>query len=156
MQRYLSGGLSYEEVAAEFDVNVSTLSNWMSQTRSMPQKKDKGRSAPARTDEGRTPQEKLELLLRSAALAEEELGEFLRAHGLRDGDLERWQREALSGLGDEVLPPAAQARLKRAERQVVKTQARLREAEALLDLQKKVQALWVDRAADDECDESSE
>ena len=72
---------------------------------------------------------------------------FLRREGLRDGDLERWQQEALSGLG-ATEPPGSSRRVRELERKMIKTEKRLREATALLDLQKKVQALW--RDADDD------
>ena len=76
-----------------------------------------------------------------------ERGAFLRREGLRDGDLERWQQEALSGLG-ATEPPGSSRRVRELERKMIKTEKRLREATALLDLQKKVQALWGD--ADDD------
>lgn len=155
LKRYFSGGLRHAEVATEFDVVESTFSNWVSEAQDMTKKNHKKRTA-AKSKDGRSPQEKFHLLLEAAALSEAGKGEFLRRHGLRDGDLERWEREALSGLGDSAMPPAAEAQVKLAERKAAKSQARLREAEALLELQKKFQALWVDRAEDDEPNESAE
>ena len=75
-------------------------------------------------------------LLEAQALPEDERGAFLRREGLRDGDLERWQQEALSGLG-ATEPPGSSRRVRELERKMIKTEKRLREATALLDLQKK-------------------
>ena len=152
MRQYLGGGRSYAEVGAEFDVNASTLSKWVSDSRRMVKKKRKGRASP-KGGEGRSESNKLKLLLEAAALGESDKGEFLRRHGLRDGDLERFERETTARLQGED-SPATKARLKRMERELTKTTARLREAEALLELQKKIQALWVDRAADEPADGS--
>ena len=140
MQRYLQGDGSYREVAEEFDVNKSTLTNWVSDARRV--KKQHGKQGKGGGVKAVAAKEKLRLMVEALSLSEEARGEFLRRHGLRDGDLERWERAALIGLGDDRIPPAAAQRVKRAERKVAKTVARLKEAEALLELQKKVQALW--------------
>jgi len=81
-------------------------------------------------------------LMAASQLSDAELGEFLRREGLRDGDLERFKAEALSGLGGAVHSPSDQRRIQELERVNVKQEKRLREAEVLLELQKKVQELW--------------
>ena len=105
--------------------------------------KDKGR-----TPDDRTAQEKFALLLKARTLPDEQLGEFLRTEGLREGDLERWEQEALGGLEKGPSNEAQSRQVRELERQGRKTAKRLKEAEALLELQKKVQALWGD--ADDD------
>ena len=52
---------------------------------------------PVPTDE-RSASEKLRLVLEARRLPELEQGVFLRREGIKDGDLERWEQEALSGL----------------------------------------------------------
>jgi transposase-like protein len=152
LQRYLQSDSSYREVSEEFDVNMSTLRSWVSNARRVKKQQGKQQGKSGRTEEVAA-KEKLRLMVEARGLSGEARGEFLRRHGLRDGDLERWERAALMGLGDNRLPPAAAERVKRAERKAAKTMARLKEAEALLDLQKKVQALW---RSSDEVDESAE
>jgi hypothetical protein len=98
------------------------------------------RPTPA-TPDSRSPQDKLRLLLEASKLTEDGRGEFLRREGLRDGDLERFEAEALVGLGGEVTA-AERRRVQELERVNAKQQKRLREAEVLLELQKKVQELW--------------
>ena len=75
-------------------------------------------------------------------MPDSELGEFLRREGLREGDLERWEQEAADGLRPAAAAQATERQLREMEKRLHKTERRLREAEALLDLQKKVQALW--------------
>ena len=99
------------------------------------------RPTPA-TPDSRSPQEKLRLLLEASKLTEDERGEFLRREGLRDGDIERFEAEALGGLGGEAHNAAERRRLQELERVNAKQEKRLREAEVLLELQKKVQELW--------------
>ena len=87
-------------------------------------------------------QEKLRVLLEAARLPETERGEFLRREGLRDGDLQRFEAEALSGLGGEVHSAVDQRRIRELERVNAKQEKRLREAEVLIQLQKKAHELW--------------
>ena len=96
----------------------------------------------------RSAAEKLRLVFTAKALSDEERGEFLRREGIHDDDLERWEEDALDGLEDEKTRAANRRRVRDLERQNKKQKKRLREAEALLELQKKVQALWGDEDDD--------
>ena len=91
-------------------------------------------------------------MLEAASLSPFELGEFLRKNGLRDGDLERWKADATSGLRGGREYRGQSRRVRDLERQNRRYGKRLREAEALLELQKKVQALW--EAGDDDMTQS--
>jgi hypothetical protein len=86
--------------------------------------------------------EKLRLVFEARGLSEDERGEFLRREGVHDEDLRRWEEEALTGLEDKRRVQALERQLREAERARTKTEKRLREANALLELQKKVQELW--------------
>jgi len=87
------------------------------------------------TDE-RAPEEKLRLLLEARPLADEQLGEFLRREGIREGDLERWEQEALGGLQRGPSDAGKSRQIRELERRVHKSEKRLKEANALLELQK--------------------
>jgi hypothetical protein len=104
-------------------------------------KKTKPTSA-ATTSDNRRAEEKLRLLLEASRLSETERGEFLRREGLRDDDLKRFEAEALSGLGGEVSSAADQRRILELERLNAKQEKRLREADVLIELQKKAHELW--------------
>lgn len=152
VERYLTSDLTQEEVAEQFGATKGNVSYWVKAAGSHAVKKKTKRSSsvmgqginePARSrPDDRNAQEKLRVLLEGSRLSEVERGEFLRREGLRDGDLERFEAEALGGLGSGVRSPADQRRIQELERVNTKQEKRLREAEVLLELQKKVQELW--------------
>lgn len=141
VERYLRSDLTLEQVGEQFGTTRSTIHHWVksSRSRALSKKKHQGETS---TPDDRSPQDKLRLLLEASKIPEAARGEFLRREGLRDGDLERFEAEALSGLSGEVRSPADQRRLQELERLNAKQEKRLREAEVLLELQKKVQELW--------------
>ena len=106
---------------------------------------------PVATD-GRSPEDKLRLILAAKGLSDDERGEFLRREGVHDGDLERWEQEALGGLRGGEGSAWQGRRIRELERGSKTKDKRLKEATALLDLQKKVHALWGDE--DDDTDQS--
>jgi transposase-like protein len=150
-RRYLTTDLTQRQVAEEFGASSWSIRTWVhqAQERSAVAKKSKrATNAERRSTEQRSAEEKLRLLLEARALTEEQLGEFLRREGLHDGDLERWRAEALGGLGGQLHNDADRCRIAELERAALKQHKRLREAEALLELQKKVQALWGEKEDD--------
>ena len=141
VERYLTSDLTLEQVGEQFGTTRSTIHHWVKASGSRAlSRKNKPREAS--TTDGRSPQDKLRLLLEATKIPEAERGEFLRREGLRDGDLERFEAEALSGLSGGVHSATDQRRLRELERVNAKQEKRLREAEVLLELQKKVQELW--------------
>ncbi|RYZ01499.1 MAG: hypothetical protein EOO73_35390 [Myxococcales bacterium] len=61
---------------------------------------------------------------------------------LRDDDLKRFEAEALGGLAGEVRSASDQRRILELERLNAKQEKRLREADVLIELQKKAHELW--------------
>lgn len=141
--RYLTTDLTLEEVGEQFGTNKNNICNWVKAAAGSQalRKKSKPTTAATRSDD-RTPQEKLRLLLEASRLSEAERGEFLRREGLRDDDLKRFEAEALSGLSGEVHSTADQRRIQELERVNAKQEKRLREADVLIELQKKAHELW--------------
>jgi transposase-like protein len=140
--RYLTTDLTLEEVGEQFGTSRSNICNWVKAAAGSQALKKKTKPSAMATPDSRTPQEKLRVLMEASRLPEAERGEFLRREGLRDGDLERFEAEALSGLSGQVHSPIDQRRIQELERTNAKQERRLREAEVLLDLQKKVHELW--------------
>jgi transposase-like protein len=142
--RYLTTDLTLEEVGEQFGTHKSNICNWVKAAAGSQALKKKTKSMTEETTpDSRTAQEKLGLLLAASRLSEEERGEFLRREGLRDDDLRRFEAEALSGLrGGEVHSETDQRRIRELERVNAKQEKRLREAEVIIDLQKKAQELW--------------
>lgn len=145
MQRYLNSDLTLTEVGEQFGTSRYTLAAWLkeAETQNEVSKKPKQHlvAAAVATDE-RSGTEKLRLIIEANSLSEEQLGEFLRREGLRDGDLERFRLEALGGLDGKVHSQQDRRQIQELERMNAKQAKRLREAEVLLELQKKVQELW--------------
>jgi transposase len=143
MQRYLNSDLTLTEVGEQFGTGRYNLASWLKQAESPTEVSKKEQATPpaVSTDE-RSAAEKLRVLIEAGRLSSEELGEFLRREGLRDGDLERFRAEALGGLEGKVHSPQDRRQIQELERVNAKQAKRLREAEVLLELQKKVQELW--------------
>ncbi len=83
----------------------------------------------------------------AAAIAETELGPFLRREGLHEDDLARFRDEvrnaAVAGLTASKKPRSdEQKRIKDLERELKRKEAALAETAALLVLRKKAGALW--------------
>ena len=143
MQRYLNSDLTLTEVGEQFGTGRYNLASWLKQAESPDEvsKKQPVKPAAVSTDE-RSAADKLRVLIEAGRLSSEDLGEFLRREGLRDGDLERFRAEALGGLEGKVHSPQDRRQIQELERVNAKQAKRLREAEVLLELKKKVQELW--------------
>jgi hypothetical protein len=81
-------------------------------------------------------------MMELSPLCDVERGELMRREGVHDGDLERWREEAIAGLGGQLHNEADLRRIRELEKGQAKLDKRLREAKALLELSKKVNALW--------------
>src|SRR5687768_8672650 len=101
LTRMLSPGApSVGLIANEVGVHVGTLYRWR---RDSVQPRLEDDTPPDDTPKARsqlTPLDKVRLLVEASTLTEDERGAFLRRHGLRQIDLDRWQ----SAL-DEALDP---------------------------------------------------
>jgi len=148
VRRYLTSSLGYAEVAAEIGAHHTTLRAWVSKARARTRHEEEEADVKKRRPDDRLPAEKFRLLLEASSLSEDSMGAFLRENGLRDGDLDRWRKEAVDGLDPNGYGPSQARRLRELEKRERKTQKRLKEAQALLVLQKKVAALWGDEDAD--------
>mgnify|MGYP000013750528 CR=1 FL=1 len=150
VRRYVTTEHSYAEVADEIGASIWAVRSWVHAASRAGAKVEE--SAMKSRPDDRSPEEKLELLLKAAARGEEELGVFLRENGLHDGDLKRLNVDVTSGLGRAVGTRGQSRRVQALERENRRQAKRLREAEALLELQKKLQALWADEDDDMETD----
>jgi len=149
-RRYLTTDLTYRELAEEIGACSWSVRAWVKNLRETGSvAKDKKRKKRKASTDKRPSEEKLRLLLEARSLSEEERGAFLRREGVHDGDLERWEREALGGLAGAVSSGEGKdCRIRELEQDKARAEKRLREAKALLELQKKVQALWADEDGD--------
>ncbi len=144
------GGPSANALSQEVGVHQSTLSRWQRQaSRVADMKSQRGSSS-----QSWSAAQKLEAVLESAALPEEELGPYLRRKGLYRKDLDQWREQMLQGLVAQKSRPRTSSktpegrRIRELEREVRRKDAALAETAALLVLKKKAQAIWGDEDDD--------
>lgn len=139
VQRYLTSDLTLTAVGEQFGVGRYNLRAWVRAAENPTEmKKPKQQLVVAATPtDSRSASEKLRLIIEAGSLSDEQLGEFLRREGLRDGDIERFRAEALGGLEGKVHSHQDRRQIQELERINTKQAKRLREAEVLLELQKK-------------------
>jgi transposase len=138
--------ISCSELARRTGVSNQSLSRWLLAARMDPMSKQKKpTNEPQRANGTKrwTPEEKLRVLAATVTLQENELGQFVRAEGLRVADIERYRAEALAGLSTKPRALTAEKlRISELERELNRKDKALAETAALLVLRKKVQALW--------------
>ena len=144
IRKIFTTGGTYAEVGKQLGVSPRTIENWVRDSR-------KGTMMTKRTEkkttDDRSPSEKLRLLQASSLLTDDKLGAFLRHEGIKEGDLERWQAEAISGLQAAPDQTRNERRIKELEREAAHHKKRLQEACALLELQKKFRLCGQTRTA---------
>ena len=148
----MPSGPSANKLSHEVGIGQPTLSRWLREattlegvTKRRKRSKPQTTTPTQRQPEARSPEEKLRLVLEAGGLADAELGEFLRRHGIHETDLAAWREAALGGLG---VQPAASTRsndarrVRELEKELRRKDKALAETAALLVLQKKVRAIW--------------
>jgi transposase len=148
-------GISATALAKEVGVSQNTLSRWLREASvagvtmaAMKKKPSSRRSSPR----GRTAAEKFEIVLKAAALSEDELGAFLRREGIHEAQIEEWRAKVAEGATGALKAPHAKRsertpefrRIKELERELLRKDRALAEVTALLALKKKVRELWGD------------
>lgn len=140
------------ELSREVGVDHSTLSRWLRQacassTFDAVPKDDKRPRKPRRPEDW-DERDRLRIVLEAARLSGDELGAFLRREGLHEETLAMWRDDALAALssprGASGVSPKERKRVEALERQLARKERELEAANALLDLSKKVRALWGD------------
>jgi transposase-like protein len=149
------------DLARETGIPQPTLSRWLRETATFKAMKehDKPDEAPpapaARRPQDWSAEEKLAAVVETRGMPAQNLGEFLRRHGLHAEELEAWRTSAMAAM---AAPPrkggGESKRIRELEKEIRKKDKALAETAALLVLSKKVRALWGDAADDtDEKDE---
>jgi transposase-like protein len=151
--------ISASELSQEVGVSQPTLSRWVREARTVPSmsgsedKPKKGAKSPRQWSS----QEKLQVVVEAAQLADADLGEFLRSRGLHAAQLEEWRRLAMdaaqAALGNSGRPKRRKAtaelkRIKELEKEIRRKDRALAEVTALLALKKRIREIWGD--ADDD------
>lgn len=139
---------SVARLSRETGVSEATLYNWRNECRRQ------GFAVPAdpSNPEQWSGENKLAVVVETAALNETELAEYCRGKGLYPEQVERWREAAILGNArqdqlDRASRKAVQQERKRnkhLERELQRKEKALAEAAALLVLRKKAQAIWGD------------
>jgi len=134
---------SLSKCAKKIGVASTTLENWVRNA------SFKKREHMTTRKKNWTPMEKLQIVVQSEQLSEEQLGEFLRKNGIYEETLQEWKRDSLESLGQtDHQTRRENQQLKKENKQLKKEVTRkdkaLAESAALLVLSKKFQALWAD------------
>ena len=142
--------VSASKLAEEVGIAQPTLSRWLRHACQHQEVKGNGhvpQEPPMRPDD-LPPREKLQLVMEATGLSQEEIGAFLRRHGLHEAQLEEWRQAALGALQkpkktNPRKSPEAK-RIKELERELNRKDRALAEVTALLALKKKLDALLGD------------
>jgi transposase len=153
--------VSATTLSKEVGVAQPTLSLWLREAGNVRVVNDdeETKPPPKRPDDW-TPQEKLAAVMEAAAVADADLGLWLRRKGLKEEHLRQWQA-ALGERAAAVFAPREQRasaeerkRVKQLERELKRKEKALAETAALLVLQGKMEALWAEE--DDSTRQSSD
>jgi len=150
------GGMSASALSEEVGVAQTSLSRWLREASGVEglTKRSNGKAVKERG--GKRPQdwtaeEKLEAVVESSSLSEQELGAYLRRKGLHAAELEQWRRrvteaatEALQGKTARKRASIETKRVRKLERELHRKEKALAETAALLVLKKKAAAIWGD------------
>ena len=101
---------------------------------------------PKKRPQDKSAEEKLKIVIEAEAVAEDQLGAFLRRNGIHEAQLREWRSMMLSGLQKPARPSSKTSgetrRINELEKQLLRKDKALAEAAAILILQKKVQSIW--------------
>jgi len=147
--------ISATALSKQIDVPQATLSKWLRKagidsSYVYPNSPDGIMPKIPKTPNGWSAEEKLKAVLKTASLADEQLGAFLRKEGIHETHLEQWRMQMLGGLGKRShagKPSRCNADIKRIrslEKELRRKDKALAETAALLVLKKKVREIWGD------------
>ncbi len=146
-------------LSRECGVPQGTLSRWLRLARIVGAMNGKqanpiGNGDPAaRRPQDWSAEEKLDAVLEAAAIADEDLGAFLRTKGLHEANLVAWRKTVLAAsraalAGERPRKSRKQTkeigRIRELEKELDRKEKALAEVAALLVLKKKVHAIWGD------------
>jgi transposase-like protein len=134
---------SVADLAVALNVTPQALRNWRQMAR------DNGLIVPGngKTSDQWSSADKFNAVMETAPLSEVEISQYCRIKGIYPEQIQQW-REAcqnantLADLKPSAEKTAEQRRIKELERQLIQSDAGRAEAEALLELRKKANAIW--------------
>ena len=139
-----------EDVAEKYNVGRSTVFKWVQEHSADIFGVEKKRGRP----KDWTYVSKLRAVIETQSMNDQELGEYLRRHGLYYSHIIQWKQEVLDEVKrDGRKQPTAEAillkKVRDLERQLKLKDKALKEATALLILKKKAESAWPENADDE-------
>lgn len=138
------------ELAQEFNIPKSTINTWICNMRN-----NQGKVGAVRSND-KSVEAKLQAVIDTASMTEQERGAYCREHGIYTHHLNEWRTQSLQGLGARVVSrqEAKDQRIQQNEynklkRELHKKDKALAEVSALLILKKKADLLWGTTDEDD-------
>jgi transposase-like protein len=140
-------GPSIVELSKEFNIPYGTIFTWVS---TMKKKKKYKPVTTSSRPKDRSAEFKLQALIDTMAMTDEERGAYCREHGIYTHHLDEWKKIILAGLSNSNATTLAQkiegqktvAELKKLKSDLHRKDKALAEVSALLILKKKADLLW--------------
>jgi transposase len=135
------GGPSITEMSKSLGVHYTSIRSWVQTYANTPSMKK---------SKEWTPEARLEAIIKTATMSENEFGEYLRANGLHSNQIEEWRQDIYSsqkGVGrPKVDPELAQLRdeKKKLTKNLERKDRALAEMSARIVLLKKSRLIWGD------------
>ena len=131
------------ELAQEFNIPVATVYTWIHNMRNK-----QGKAGSERSNDKST-EAKLQAVIDTASMSEQERGAYCREHGIYTHHLDEWRKQFLQGFGAHVVSrkeAKAERKLQneynKLKHELDKKDKALAEVSALLILKKKADLLW--------------
>lgn len=130
------------ELAQEFNIPIGTVYTWISDMRNK-----QGKDLLQRPND-KTAEEKLQAVIDTVGMTEQEIGAYCRAHGIYTHHLQEWRQKSLSGfdLANDKANRNEYKQVmhenKKLKSELNKKDKALAEVSALLILKKKAELIW--------------
>ena len=134
---------SVVDLAKEFNIPKGTVYTWVDNMR-----KSQGKAGSVRSND-KSAEAKLQAVIDTASMSEQERGAYCREHGIYTHHLGEWREQFLQGFGTRAVSRKeakaeriAQNEYNKLKRELHKKDKALAEVSALLILKKKADLLW--------------
>ena len=131
------------ELAQEFNIPIGTIYTWISNMRNK-----QGKAGSERSND-KSAEAKLQAVIDTASMSEQERGAYCREHGIYTHHLDEWREKFLQGFGAPAVSRKEakeerklQNEYNKLKRELHKKDKALAEVSALLILKKKADLLW--------------
>jgi len=146
----LPGGPSFAALSAETGVHITSLRQWVkghANGNSMTKKSKASKYGP---------EEKFQILMETASLKENDLGEYLRKNGLHSTQIEEWKQETVLAMKTSSKPyqkdpevAELRSKEKNLQKELHRKDRALAEMSARVILLKKSRLIWGDAEEDE-------